>query len=281
MNSNRIQAELEALRNKKLAQQKRKNLKSDAGPLQFTTAGGFYDKQRELKKAEAKSRNDAKALLRGYKGYFIPGASKEDEKKILEEAANSGISVDEVAKKYGFQNVEQNDKEKEKLEEVVPNSDDDDKIINDNIDKAPEDQEEDKKNVDVTEDGDGDDKIINENIDETVEGQVEVVKNIDTVEEVSPDGGVEDASGDEKDTPIILSTEKEEEENDDDPIEASADNDVASLEVTDANESSENPNVSELDEESKDESQKRDVSWRNYISDQPGSKFPPESGKSI
>mmetsp|Transcript_9366 Transcript_9366/g.13879 ORF Transcript_9366/g.13879 Transcript_9366/m.13879 type:complete len:552 (-) Transcript_9366:137-1792(-) len=85
--SSRIQAELEELRRAQVAQSKRKNIKDD-GTNDFTAANQFFDKQRQLKQEEQRRREEAQGILRGYKGYVVPGS--DEEKALLQEQAKEG-----------------------------------------------------------------------------------------------------------------------------------------------------------------------------------------------
>lgn len=85
--SSRIQAELEALRRAQVAQNQRKQIKDD-GTNDLAAADQFYDKQRQLKQDEQRKREEAQGILRGYKGYAVPGL--EEEKSLLQEQSKSG-----------------------------------------------------------------------------------------------------------------------------------------------------------------------------------------------
>lgn len=106
MSSDRIQAELEALRKQQITKSHRQNLNDQNGGPGLLGLEAFHGQQKQLRESDAKSRDEAKALLRGFKGVFIAGASEEDRRKIFREATKRRVSVREVAKEYGFENVQ-------------------------------------------------------------------------------------------------------------------------------------------------------------------------------
>ena len=243
MSSNQaIQEELEALRKKQITKAHRQSLKDQVG-VDISAAAdltAFYGQQKQQRARDAKSRDEARALLHGYKGCLILGASKEDEKKILEEAAKRGVSVDEVAKKYGFESVTKGEVD-DSIEKSITNYEFDEQNKTESmINDASEESEVEEKKVEEEILNDSDNDVVKPMEELDISSRSDQHKNaINNSEELS--------------SPKL----KDKARNNEQPVK------VASI----------NSKIS-----SPMRKRREVVAWRGSISRKPGSQFPPETG---